>query len=397
MRWCRRCLLLLALMGVAACGRQANQPLFGLSLLSPAMVVSASENGRYAVSSHEGKNLVLWDIERRTHEIISDNANVYSAYFVQGRDIFLWQDLDDVVHVQHVGGEVLERFKHFPTYGHAMASDLETYLASDEDWGLYLGDGAAMQPLKDDGDSPSFAGIGKLLNLAVDGERGIALSAGRGLDGRDGTPISASPPRVDGQLSSRYAGVVLWDLDTREPLHKLPGNASKTHATLSPDGQYVIAVDENEKSFVWAAADGTLQYRVSLLGSGVYVGGHELGSPKNRDTSGMHLQHPEDFPEDFSGGPEIAVRFISDNSYFAFFTDYPYAVLYRTGDPFAHEIMSLGEDPFPAVSDYSRNAAIASAPAANLLVTGQRSGGGINVYRFDPEAQTLERIWAPRP
>jgi len=60
-------------------------------------------------------------------------------------------------------------------------------------------------------------------------------------------------------------------------------------------------------------------------------------------------------------------------------------------------MLDLGTDPFPATHSYARNAAIDAAPEANVLVTGQRSSGGINVYRFHPERQTLERIWAPQP
>ncbi len=386
--------LLIACSVLVGCAASA---LPGFCSLSPAMVVCVSDDGRYAVSSHRERELVLWDIQQRTHEVISNNANIYSAYFIQGRDAFLWQDLEDVVRVQSVEGKVLESFEHFPTYGHVISADLQTYLASDVDWGLYLGHGETMRPLKDDGESPSFVGSGKLLNLTLTASGDRALSSGNSLVDYDAVPISESPARKANQVFSFYAGVVLWDLDTRQPLHKLPGNAAKTHATLSPDGRFVIAVDENEKSFVWESTDGELWYRASLLGSGIYIGGHEPGSPKNRDTSGMRLHYPEDFPEGFSGGPQLGVHFISDTAYVVIFTDHPYAVLYEIGDPFAHKILPLGVDPFPAVSAYSRNAAIDTAPAARVLVTGQRSGGGINVYRFDPEAQTLERIWAPSP
>jgi len=86
-----------------------------------------------------------------------------------------------------------------------------------------------------------------------------------------------------------------------------------------------------------------------------------------------------------------------DDHFVILHTYQPYAVLYELGDPFAHAIMDLGTDPFPATDSYARNAAIDAAPKAHLLVTGQRSGGGINVHRFHPERQTLERIWAPQP
>ncbi|MCP1673658.1 hypothetical protein J2T57_000757 [Natronocella acetinitrilica] len=62
--------------------------------------------------------------------------------------------------------------------------------------------------------------------------------------------------------------------------------------------------------------------------------------------------------------------------------------------PFFQIIFVLGDDSFPSVSSYARNASIATAPDANVLVTGQRNGSGINVYRYDPDARTLEREWA---
>ncbi len=388
MRRHRPWLILLLLVGLAACGRAANQPLFGLSL-PPAMVVSVSEDGRYAVSSHKGKDLVLWDIEQRTHEVISDDANIYSAYFVRGRNVFLWQDLDDVVHVQHVDGEVLERFAHFPTYGHVMAPDLQTYVAADERWRLHVGHGANQQPLKTDGEHPGFLGIGKLLNLTLSSGDETLLSAGDGLRIRDELPIEGHSAIVPDDQFSDYAGVVLWNLDTREPVHKLPGNAAKTHATLSPDGRYVVAVDENIHHHVWDVVAGSAAYRMSRLGSG-------FATEDGFDASGVRIEFPDDFDSSHNR-VMLAVRFLDNDYYAAFHTDEPYASLYKIGDPFAIKFLPLGEDPFPAVSSYTRNAAIASAPQANLLVTGQRSGGGINVYRFDAEAQTLERIWAPSP
>ncbi len=393
MRRSRHWLMLLLLLGLAACGRGANQPLFGLSLLSPAMVVSVSEDGRYAVSSHENKNFVLWDIQRRTHEIISGNANIYSAYLIQGRDIFLWQDLDDVVHVQHVDGEVLERFAHFPTYGHVMAPDLETYLASDEDWGLYLGHGEAMLPLKDDGDSPSFPGSGKLLNLTLSAKGDVALSSGTAFDTADEIPITKSPPLEKDAIFSDYAGVVLWDLDTHQPLHKLSGNAVKTHATLSPDGKYVVSGDENRKTYVWDARSGELVNRPARVSAGVYITPKQSGKRYGDFDDSRLIDGPDDLDEE----PVVNISFVGSRHYARIYAYSHYATLFSVDSPWPIKHFDLGTDPHPVTNDYSRNAAIDSAPHANLLVTGQRSGGGINVYRFDPEAQTLERIWAPSP
>ena len=135
--------------------------------LGPAMVVSVSSDGMHAVSSHQSKHLVLWDLANHEKKAISNNANIYSAYFIHDSDNFLWQDLNDQVYVQTISGEVVKQFKHFPTYGHVMDSSLEHYVASDDDWNLFHGYGEDMQPMKKDGRSPSFLGSGKLIHLTI--------------------------------------------------------------------------------------------------------------------------------------------------------------------------------------------------------------------------------------
>ncbi len=355
----------------------------GFGSLSPAMVVSVSEDGRYVVSSHREKELVLWDIEQRRHELISDHANIYSAYFIQGRDAFLWQDLEDVVLVQSVAGEVLQRFEHFPTYGHVMSADLDTYVASDEGWGIYIGKGPEAAAIKAT-DSRAFLGFGKLLNLTLDAPRGLLLSAGYGYNFDD--KYTLAEERARGNYLN-VNGVALWEIDTRQPLHKLPGNAAKTHATLSPDGKYVLSGDENSLCFLWDASTGERLLEYADLFGGVYD--HET---KTFDKSGL-IEPPADLESDAI----VAVAFLDDEH----FVQIPYAshsaVLFHVEEAFPLRYLDLGTRPAAVTSAYSRNAAIDTAPAARVLVTGQRSGGGINVYRFDPGAQTLERIWAPIP
>ena len=147
---------------------------------NPAMVISASSGGRYAVSSHQDNQIILWDLVNRKRTVISKNANIYSAYFVHGTNLFLWQDLEDIVHLQGVNGEKVKTFQHFPTYGHVLSSDLKNYVSCDSNWTLYIGYGEAIKPIKKDGESPSFAGQGKLLNLTLSKSGNALLSAGRG-------------------------------------------------------------------------------------------------------------------------------------------------------------------------------------------------------------------------
>lgn len=354
------------------------------------MSLSISSNGDYIVSAHLTKNLRIWDVAAHRQRRVADDANIYSAYFVRRRNAYLWQDLKNIVRVQTVGGKVLKKFEHFATYGHVVSTALETYVAANKDWDIHLGYGQSEEVIKNDSKGASAIGIGKILNLELGGEASLLLSSGRGLVGNDRKPISKSPPVEPESVGSDYEGVVLWELPSGRPLRKLAGNVSKTHATLSPGGKHVVAVDENGQAFHWNLKEETKQ-KLSSLRFGIDDEG--LGF----DKSGMHLDYPEDFPDDFERAARIGVHFVSDRHYVVLYYQESYAAIYELGDPYAIGIADLGENPFPSVARYSRSGAVDSAPDANLLVTGQRSEGGINVYRFDPEELTLTKVWAPSP
>jgi len=127
--------------------------------------LSVSNDGRYVATAHADQRIVLWDIKTKTKKTISTSGNIYSVYFTKGRNLFLWQDLNNVVHLARVDGADAKSWKHFPTYGHIISSNLEHYFSSDKDWNIFYGHGPTLVPVKKDGDSPSFLGSGKLLNM----------------------------------------------------------------------------------------------------------------------------------------------------------------------------------------------------------------------------------------
>ncbi|BCR03111.1 hypothetical protein DESUT3_01800 [Desulfuromonas versatilis] len=349
-----------------------------------AIVVSVSSDGRHALSSHQDHRLVLWDLESRTKATISDQSNIYSAYFIKGTDTFIWQDLDDVVHVQRSTGETVKTFSHFPTYGHVMGKDLKTYFSSDQDWNIFSGFGKEMKTVKQDGNSPNFFS-GKLLNLSLLEENSILLSAGDGQKESDNNPIKKSSPINPESRFSYYAGVVLWSTTTMNPIAKLAGNTSKTHASVSPDGKYVVTGSENGVGFVWQLAKPESEPQTAGnpgLGIRTAIGWDNTG--------GISL------PPDFDGGHHGSILghyFVDCLHYIRIYTYEPYAFFYDVNNPLPLKYFPLGQDPFPSVSDYSRNAAIDTAPEAGILVTGQRDGGGIIVYKYDSAAQTLKKVW----
>jgi len=380
------------LLQLAGCRPGEPDTLASKEMPSIPMVVSVSADGRYAVSSHQDNRLILWDIENRTKEVIAENANIYSAYFVKGRELFVWQDLDDVVYFQNFNREIINYFKNFSTYGHVLSADLKRYIASDANWNIFSGYGENLHPIKQDGTSPSFYGTGKLLNLTLSADAEFLLSSGSGLDTRDNKSIQKASPIDPEQIFSNYAGVVVWDLPSGRPLFKLAGNSVKTNATFSPDGQYVVSGCENSRVYVWNAKTGDLNCEVASLYHGILKkNGSDDYEKWTFDNTGL-IPPPEDLNASV-GGATLAIKFIDQHHYLRFLTYSPYAVLFHIDNPLPLKYLYLGRNPLPAVRDYVRNAAIDTAPDAGILVMGQQYGDGILVYRYDSERQELERVW----
>ena len=370
--------------------------------LGPVMVVGVSSDGRYAVSTHKSKHLVLWDLEAQQREILSTHANIYSAYFIHDRDAFLWQDLDDQVRVQTVNGEILRQFDHFPTYGHVMDTSLKHYIASDEHWSLFAGYGHDTVPVKQDGISPSFLGTGKLLHLSLSEEAGLFVSAGSST--HDGYDIQQHPPVAPEQRWSNYALPVLWDLETLEPLAQLPGNSSKVDAVISPDGQWVVSGDENTIGLFWNTDRPHERHRMADYIHGIFLD----DAPSGADPS-QYWDKSQLIPEPLADEPNrwgnrqlantttVALAFIDDSKEFFRFGIYSHWIaLFEAGNPWPQKYFDLGTEPWPSTSAYLRSLSIATAPKANVLVTGHRDDGGITVYRYDPEQRTLTKEWVGR-
>ncbi|SDL05153.1 hypothetical protein SAMN05661010_00849 [Modicisalibacter muralis] len=392
----RAAIILIAAVILTACATGRSQP---GGELGPAMVIGVSSDGRYAISTHKSQHLVLWDLQQHSRDILSTHANIYSAYFIHDRDAFLWQDLDDIVRVQTVDGEVLKQFAHFPTYGHVMDTSLTHYIASDDHWSLFAGHGDEIMPVKQDGISPSFLGTGKLLHLSISEEKGLFVSAGSTT--HDGYDIEEHPPVAPEQRWSNYALPVLWNLDTLEPIAQLTGNSSKVDAVISPDGQWVVSGDEAGIGLFWNTDNPERRHRMARYSGGLLLEDAPYGidDPRRYDMSGLIPVPLADEPDRWGDrsvvtNTTVALAFINDSEEFLRFGTYSHWVaLFEAGNPWPQKYFDLGDDPWPSTSSYLRSLSIATSPQANVLVTGHRNDGGITVYRYDPGARTLTKEW----
>ncbi|MCS2609456.1 WD40 repeat domain-containing protein [Halomonas dongshanensis] len=382
-----------------------------LHRLEPVTSLSISSDGRYVLSAHKDGALVLWDVEGQQREQLSNDANLYSAYFIPESDTFLWQDQNDVVYVQRVDGDVVEEFEHFPTYGHVMSADWQHYLSSNRTWNIYHGYGDALRPVLLDSQSPSFTGTGQVLNLSIGGRYFVSGGSGSpGGEQEDSPPVREED---DFRFSSSYGGVTLWDIDTLAPVAKLPGNSSKTYATISPDGQWVVSGDENTIGLYWSTSSPQDRHHLADYLSGVYLDNLPEGLEDDEywDDSelinGPRKNNPDEYGiyRPLATPKTLALVFINSSKEFLLIghshyrkdgSSQTYAALFEAGNPWPQAYLDLGTDPFPSINDYSRNLSIDSAPEANLLATGHAFDGGITVYRYDPEERTLTREWVGR-
>ena len=361
----------------------------------PIMSASVSSNGAYAITAHRDQKLVLWDLKGHRRKIISRNANIYSAYFIKNQPLFLWQDLDNTVTTQSVNGEIQTAFElEKPTYGHLITQDLSTYYYSGIGWGIFRrSEDGSTETIKAT-DGRAFLGYHKLLNLSMDESEQWMVSAGSGEPKGFEPPYYRSLQEVldQGADYQHLYSVALWDLETRQPAIKLDGNSSKTHAAISPDGQWVISADENGISLAWNTSQPEDRMRNAAYFSGLFDDDLPDGQDDADyfDQSGL-IEAPE--------GPSnitIAVAFIHNSEYYLRFgNNSHFAALFKTGGPWPVKYFDLGESPKLVTygSQYDRNTAIATSPESGILAMGHQSAGGISVYQFDPDKLTWERVW----
>ncbi|OOF64488.1 hypothetical protein [Rodentibacter pneumotropicus] len=350
--------------------------------ISGVVSLGVSSDGRYAISARGKDELVLWDIDKKEKKTIAKNVNPYSAYFIPDSHEFMWQDNNNVVHIQNVEGKEISQFPHFKTEGQIISADKSFYLSADE-WGkLYKGYGANLVPVYTDNPIGSF----QPYNLSIVGK--YFLSVTTTISGRDYPPaetkLTANPVNPNKYKKSSYNGVTLWDKKTLKPLARLWGNSGRTMGIISPDGKWIVATSENGQRYMWSALNPHQQFKLAA------IDGILREDSMIRDKSKL-LPIPEKFKDkSINRSNYFAVAFVTEKDFILLPDSIDeLALLYTTGDPWIKAYVEIGNKP-----EISRgNLSIASSYKANILVTGQYGRGGINVYKYHPNTKELEKIW----
>ena len=367
----------------------------------PAMSVSVSTDGHYVVSGHVGRNadpsnpigqLVLWDIEKKTKTVLSKNANAFSAMFIPDSHEFMWQDDKDIIYMQNVDGQVIKSFQHpFTLQNHRMTADKSFYLSADMWNHLYKGYQNDITPIYTDG-----ASISKPVDLSIVGDYFLSVTAP--CSDPDSpvaeTKLTANPINPSEYKKNSYDGVILWNKNTLKPVAKLNGNCGATNGLISPDGKWVITGGENGAYYMWEI--NNLNNRLSLAFQDEYIKNENI---KKYDKNEV-LYIPKEIEERGISMGKVAYAFITETEFIGLGKSEnkdgdgnEFASLFTIGNPWVKGYVEIGNNPSISTNYFQRNLSVSSSSKAHILVTGQATGGGINVYKYHPEKMELEKIW----
>ena len=366
----------------------------------PALSVSVSTDGRYVISGHASRKahwsqpigqMVLWDIEKKTKQIISTKANALSAMFIPDSHEFMWQDGNDIIYVQNVEGQQIKSFKHpFTIQNHRITADKAFYLSADANNHLYLGYGENIKIVYNDG-----ASIGKPVDLSIVGDHFLSVTdtCHGSNDPVVETNLTEPPVNPSSSKKSSYSGVTLWDKNTLKPIAKLIGNCGSTNGLISPDGKWVITGGENTTYYMWEIDNLNNRQPLSIPNNwGIY------DEEKYKNDKSIPL--PEKLKDEPVSVGTVAYAFLSETDYVGLGRSgrkngegFQFAALYKAGEPWIKAYVEIGNNPSISTNYFQRNLSVSSSPTAHILVTGQATGGGINVYKYHPDKMELEKIW----
>ena len=347
--------------------------------------LSISSDGRYVVSAHYGKKLVLWDLEKRTKEVIAERVNTNSPYFIPNSHDFMWQDKNNIVHIQNVEGKEITHFKHYKVERHLMSEDRKLYISADQTGEIYKGYGDEMKPIYTD--TP----IRQHYNFALSDKYFLSASGGGPYDPDSAVELNPKEDPVQPSVykKSSYNGVTLWDRETLKPVARLGGFGGRSDALFSPDGKWIIGGGENLRHYMWETANLTNRLMLADPDRGIR-------NPKVNDDSQL-LRVPG---VNIGLNNPVTYAFVTETEFIEFRMSArkeglgeKYSPLYTVGDPWIKAFVEIGNNPVISTDFYEKSNSVASAPKAHILVTGQAYHGGINVYRYHPNKMTLEKIW----
>ena len=387
-------LLFLFLCLLTACSNNENKN----KIPNRAMVVSVSSNGKYAFTTNSDRNAYLWNIKDKTYQKINHGfpVNIYSAYFIPNTNLFMYQnDKTNEVIIENVNGKVIKTFNPgIPTYGEIISKNLKYYATSEENWNAYLWnlDNNHKEQLikawcigdhhgkKYRGSLPvecaSVGGAGKLLSFNFTPDQNTLIA------------------------SSGY--LYIWDIknNTSKVILK---NSGQTSNAIAPNGNYVITADSNGHA---------VKYNFDTKKITTFSWGWDENNLPTAVKNWSSNNTPDSITSiNFITNDKVIITSHGIPKPFLFIGYYnPAALKAETYMKSTYAVNNttifspLVKNPnaqypsdnglYPQTQSFLP--VVATSPSAHILVMAQANGGGIMVYQYHPEEQTLKLIWAPQ-
>ena len=363
-----------------------------------AMVTSVSSNGEYAFTTNSDRNAYLWNIKDKTYQKINHGfpVNIYSAYFIPNTNLFMYQnDKTNEVIIENVNGKVIKTFQvNFPVYGEAITSDLDTWVASDKDFRLFFRKNGKQEKILYHWCGPDYH--------QPKPPKGSYYTCSGFLSGQLPN-IHFAPNETYFVTNDGLNSLFIWNTNSGELMKLISKNVSQTSNAIAPNGNYVITADSNGHA---------VKYNFDTKKITTFSWGWDENNLPTAVKNWSSNNTPDSITSiNFITNDKVIITSHGIPKPFLFIGYYnPAALKAETYMKSTYAVNNttifspLVKNPnaqypsdnglYPQTQSFLP--VVATSPSAHILVMAQANGGGIMVYQYHPEEQTLKLIWAPQ-
>ncbi|AIT08768.1 hypothetical protein LO80_01440 [Candidatus Francisella endociliophora] len=365
---------------------------FASQAFSLVTVLSMSNDGKYVVTDGFDKGVALYNINKKTSEIVGEKINHFSPNFIDGTDNFIYQDKQNKVYVVNANTKkVIKSFQGVPdTFHESLNKDMTVYAYTSKDSGINI----------------AKVVDGKLEDIYSYGDKYMDMQ------------LNTLPKFYDNKVIATTSkdSLLIFDLDKvfkddkYTPI-KISKNSGATMNAISPDGKYIYTADKQFGGIKYDIA--TNQVVQKMYYSPEYIDNvsyHKIGY-----NNGDFFNKVVNFK--FIDNDKVIMTFAGVNQSYlwaALFDINKYKKKNKTTDTIESiKYLPLTKDPLKFITgDYKDNTdpvpledgyntRMATSVEAHKLVLPKGNGGnGIMVYNYNPSDESLKLDWVvdqPKP
>ena len=379
-------LLFLFLCLLTACSNNENKN----KIPNRAMVVSVSSNGEYAFTTNSDRNAYLWNIKDKTYQKINHGfpVNIYSAYFIPNTNLFMYQnDKTNEVIIENVNGKVIKTFNPgIPTYGEIISKNLKYYAASEVNYNTYIWNTETKTKKQ------------VIVAWCMGDHKGKQYAGSLPSECAPFTKLTSFhfTPNQKLLIATTNSFLYIWDLKEHQ-WERFAKNVGQTSNAIAPNGNYVITADQQNLGVKY-------DFKKDIVSNQTFY------FPKPSKTTKQYFENNQLIQL-------TSINFIDNDTLFVTYngisTPFLWVAIYHANQfnwkvksPtfYTHQYLPLVKNPnakypsdnglYPQTQSFLP--VVATSPSAHILVMAQANGGGIMVYQYHPEEQTLKLIWVPQ-